>query len=149
MRSKVVARRGKRWIPYALALALGAGLEAQCTQMPNTGCGIGGGRCIGTTGVGQQFSPFCDIGGFFYVALGLCARAPITVPVGIMCSTPCNFGVDPVLDVLVVHGIGLLTIPSNPGLVGVTLCFQCVPFPIGGQNCFQYLGPAVRFTITP
>ncbi len=138
-----------RWLARALVCAAAASsANAQCATVPNTGCGPVT-WCIGTTSVGQSFQVFCSVGGFFYVFLGACASTPTTIPVGIMCTAPCNFGVDLRVHVVYfVHGIAPISIPADPRLIGATLCVQCVPTPTI-LRCFQNLSSATRFTIVP
>ena len=153
IRSRFLERAMRRASPVVL-IALLAGTathercSAQCEPVENTGCGSRyPSSCRGSTGVGQGFTLYCNVGGAFAGLLGMCARPPITLGVPIMCSGPCNLGVDPNLaDVTIFFHVRNYAIPNDPQLIGATFCIQCIPLSSG---CLQQLHQASRFTITP
>ena len=114
-----------------LPLLFTGSLIAQGTPVPGTGCDMGlpPPWLIGSTRLGENLTITCNTptaSTRTALLIGACVP-PWDLPAFLSCQPRCKLGVGfPVLVVPMARGGVTLTIPQEPGLVGLTFCIQCV-----------------------
>lgn len=128
--------------------------QSPCPTVPGSGCpGAPAPQCAGSKSIGQTLTITCldsGRGNPMTLFMGACAAALLPIGGPLTCPpapTTCGFAVD-LLGSVVVDGRqpAVLPIPNDPGLVGLSACFQCLE--VAPSRC-ALVSAAIQVTIDP